>query len=80
MCFNGNPLPKFVGQWSDFETNCSCSHGIFRIHATFLSQKSKSFYDELFRQVDVSNNPEVGHYLERATKDIFVHKFPTLNK
>jgi hypothetical protein len=45
--------------------------GIFSIHKDDILQHEKRRYESLLQQLEVSSNPEVGHYIERSWGAIF---------
>jgi hypothetical protein len=45
--------------------------GIFAISNTHILQYKKEYYENLLKQLEVSSNPEVGHYFERAWVAVF---------
>lgn len=45
--------------------------GIFAVSKTRILKRPKSFYMELIKDLEVSSNPEVGHYFERAWAAVF---------
>jgi hypothetical protein len=45
--------------------------GIFAVDKRYILRRPLSFYQELIKELEVSSNPEVGHYFERAWSAIF---------
>ena len=45
--------------------------GIFAVSKTDVLKRPKEFYQDLLEQLEVSSNPEVGHYCERCWSKIF---------
>lgn len=61
----------FHSHWGNKKvTNMSFS-GIFAVHKKDILQHPKSYYEDLIKELEVSSNPEVGHYFERAWGAVF---------
>lgn len=60
----------YVTSW-DPQSKVSCYNGIMRTTRERILRKSKEFYETLLEQVSVSNNTEVGHFMERSMGSIF---------
>lgn len=45
--------------------------GIFAVHKRHILQHPVEYYQELIKELEVSSNPEVGHYFERAWGAVF---------
>ncbi len=80
--FNKNPeknltpsSPRPFGKWYeknfDKNVNYGLHAGIFSVSKSHIYQYSKSYYENLKHQLEVSSNPEVGHYFERAWVAVF---------
>ncbi len=64
------------GRW--IEHNNICQHttayihfGIFSVHKNDIRRNPLEYYKQLMTQLEVSSNPEVGHYFERSWAAIF---------
>ena len=45
--------------------------GIFAVHKNHILQHPKEYYENMIKELEVSSNPEVGHYYERAWAAVF---------
>ena len=80
--WNGTPLvpsetrpfkswyEKHIGTW-DPTTPAVYYNGVMATTRDRILSKSKEFYENLHRQVSISANTEVGHYLERSMGSVF---------
>lgn len=63
------------GKWYEahFDKNVKYSGygGIFAVSDTHIKQYNKEYYEQLMQELNVSSNPEVGHYFERAWVAVF---------
>ena len=64
------------GRWydahfGDARGDFLCLHGIFSVAAEDVKQYPVARYAALLRELAVSSNPEVGHYMERAWSAVF---------
>ena len=64
------------GQWykahfGDRVTKKFAWMGFFSVHKKHILQHPLEYYQELIRELEVSSNPEVGHYYERAWGAVF---------
>jgi hypothetical protein len=63
------------GKWYEahFDKNVEYSGyaGIFAVSDTHIKQYGKEYYENLIKELEVSSNPEVGHYFERAWVAVF---------
>jgi hypothetical protein len=64
------------GNWykkhfKDIEIDCVSFYSILGIHKKHILQKPKKYYENLMKELEVSSNPEVGHYFERSWNAIF---------
>jgi hypothetical protein len=59
------------GEFSDKNKINSAMGGIFAVCKKNVLRRPKEFYEDLLKQLEVSSNPEVGHYCERAWPTIF---------
>ena len=50
-----------------YVSHCS----ILAIHKKHILQHTKEYYENLIKQLEVSSNPEVGHYFERSWEAVF---------
>lgn len=71
-------FPSFIrpfGKWyeANFDKNVNYSGygGIFAVSDNHIKQYDKQYYEKLIKQLEVSSNPEVGHYFERAWVAVF---------
>ena len=46
-------------------------YGVFSASRDHIKNRGVDFYRELLRELSVSQNPEVGHYVERSWLAIF---------
>jgi hypothetical protein len=68
---NIRPFGKWYEAHFDKNVNYSGYGGIFAVSNTHIKQYSKQYYKNLLKELEVSSNPEVGHYFERAWVAIF---------
>ena len=61
----------FKYHFGDIVVNHYSFYGIFAIHKKHILQHPKSYYEVLIKELEVSSNPEVGHYYERSWAAIF---------
>jgi hypothetical protein len=61
---------KHVGEWNP-STPAVYYNGVMATTRDRILSKSKEFFENLHRQVSVSTNAEVGHYLERSMGSVF---------
>jgi hypothetical protein len=63
------------GKWYEahFDKNVKYSGyaGIFAVSDTHIKQYGKEYYENLIKELEVSSNPEIGHYFERAWVAVF---------
>jgi hypothetical protein len=65
------PFGKWYEANFDKNVNYSGYGGIFAVSDSHIKQYSKEYYEKLIKQLEVSSNPEVGHYFERAWVAVF---------
>ena len=68
--------PRPFGKWfrahfGDMKVRKYGYFGIFAVHKKHILQHPKSYYEDLIKELEVSSNPEVGHYFERAWGAVF---------
>ena len=68
---NIRPFGKWYEAHFDKNVNYSGYGGIFAVSNTHIKQYSKQYYKNLLKELEVSSNPEVGHYFERAWVAVF---------
>jgi len=61
---------KYVGKW-DNNMLGPCWNGIMQTNKDRILRHSKDFYYRLYNDINVYNNGEVGHYVERSMAAIF---------
>ena len=55
-----------------YGTYTKCGYtGVFAINKKHILKRPKSYYMNLIQDLEVSSNPEVGHYFERAWSAVF---------
>jgi hypothetical protein len=64
------------GKWyekkfGDLVVNAVAYYGVFSASRDHIKNRALDFYQELLRELSVSQNPEVGHYVERSWLAIF---------
>ena len=64
------------GKWykhhfGNMKVNKISIYSIFAVHKRHILQHPKSYYENLIKELEVSSNPEVGHYYERAWAAVF---------
>jgi hypothetical protein len=64
------------GEWykahfGDKITTKYAYYGIFAVHKKHILQHPVEYYKDLIKELEVSSNPEVGHYFERAWGAVF---------
>jgi hypothetical protein len=69
-----NPRP--FGEWfrahfGDMKVHRYGYFGIFAIHKRHILQHPIEYYQNLIKELEVSSNPEVGHYFERGWGAVF---------
>ena len=68
-------LIRPFGKWyeANFNKNVNYSGygGIFAVSYNHIKQYDKQYYEKLIKQLEISSNPEVGHYFERAWVAVF---------
>lgn len=65
-------VEKYIGPWDTMKNKSSmCWNGVMRTTRAQLLQRPLSFYKALHEQTVISNNTEVGHYLERTMGIVF---------
>ena len=72
--------PRPYGKWfennyGDLNINFVTYRGIFAVSKEHVLQHDVSWYQNLLKQLEVSSNPEVGHYIERSWVATF-HPIP----
>jgi len=72
--------PRPYGKWfeknyGDLHINFVTYRGIFAVSRNHILQHDVSWYQTLLQQLEVSSNPEVGHYIERSWVATF-HPIP----
>ena len=65
------PFGKWYEAHFDKNVNYSGYGGIFAVSNSHIKQYDKQYYEKLLKELDVSSNPEVGHYFERAWVAVF---------
>lgn len=69
---NIRPFGKwYQNKFGNLKTTYVSYAGILGIHKKDILKRPKSFYEKLLEEVNVSSNPEVGHYIERSWQAIF---------
>lgn len=68
---NIRPFGKWYEAHFDKNVNYSGYGGIFAVSNIHIKQYSKKYYKNLLKELEVSSNPEVGHYFERAWVAVF---------
>lgn len=69
---NIRPFGKwYQNKFGNLKTTYVSYTGILGIHKKDILKRTKSFYKTLLDEVNVSSNPEVGHYIERSWQAIF---------
>ena len=69
---NIRPFGKwFLHNFGNIKVIFSNYYGIFSIDKKDIIQHRKYRYEKLVKQLEVSSNPEVGHYIERSWAAIF---------
>jgi hypothetical protein len=72
---NTRPFGKwFLENFGDIEVTFYQHHGLLSVDKRDIMQYDKDRYVKLMDQLEVSSNPEVGHYIERSWAAIF-HPF-----
>jgi len=61
----------FERKFGDLVVNAVAYYGIFSASRDHIKNRGVDFYRELLRELSVSQNPEVGHYVERSWLAIF---------
>ncbi len=61
----------FEKKFGDLVVNAVSYYGILSVSRDHIRNRNLDFYKELLRELSVSQNPEVGHYVERAWIAIF---------
>ncbi len=61
----------FEKKFGDLVVNAVAYYGIFSASRDHIKNRGVDFYRELLRELSVSQNPEVGHYVERSWLAIF---------
>jgi hypothetical protein len=61
----------FDNKFGDLIINAITYFGTFSVSSNHIKNRCVEFYNELLRELSVSNNPEVGHYIERSWLAIF---------
>jgi Protein of unknown function (DUF3431) len=61
----------YRAHFGDLKTTKYTYLGIFAVHKRHILQHPKSYYMDLIKELEVSSNPEVGHYFERAWGAVF---------
>lgn len=69
-----NPRP--FGEWfkshfGDMKVQRYGYFGIFAVSKRHILQHPKEYYEKFMKELEVSSNPEVGHYFERAWGAVF---------
>jgi hypothetical protein len=69
---NIRPFGKwFLHNFGNIKVYISNYYGIFSVDKKDIIQHRKYRYEKLVKQLEVSSNPEVGHYIERSWAAIF---------
>jgi hypothetical protein len=68
---NIRPFGKWYENHFDKNVNYSGYGGIFAVSDSHIKQYRKQYYEQLIKELEVSSNPEVGHYFERAWVAVF---------
>ena len=69
---NIKPFGKwFLHNFGNIKVYVSNYYGIFSVDKKDIIQHRKYRYEKLVKQLEVSSNPEVGHYIERSWAAIF---------
>jgi hypothetical protein len=69
---NIRPFGKwYEHHFKNININCVSYYSILGIHKKHILQHPKEFYENLIKELEVSSNPEVGHYFERSWNAIF---------
>jgi hypothetical protein len=70
---NIRPYGKWFGEnFKNGEKNeCISFNSILAVSRNDILKKPKSYYENLIKQVDAHNNPEIGHYIERSWFSVF---------
>jgi len=69
---NIRPFGKwFLHNFGNIKVIFSNYYGIFSVDKKDIIQHRKYRYEKLVKQLEVSSNPEVGHYIERSWAAIF---------
>jgi hypothetical protein len=61
----------YENMYGKIETNYISYQGIISVSKEDIKKKPKSQYQRLIKQLEISSNPEVGHYIERSWTAIF---------
>jgi hypothetical protein len=65
------PFGKWYEKHFDKNVKYMGHAGIFAVSNTHIKQYDKQYYNNLIKELEVSSNPEVGHYFERAWVAVF---------
>jgi hypothetical protein len=66
------PYHAWYSYWfKNVPVNHYCLYGIFSLHRADIIKHNINRYKQLLNAVEVSSNPEVGHYIERSWGAIF---------
>jgi hypothetical protein len=61
---------NFISSW-DPKSRVSCWNGIMKSTRERILRHPKEFYETLLKEISISNNAEVGHFMERSMGGIF---------
>ena len=61
----------FRAHFGDMRVTQISWYGIFAVHKRHILQHPVEYYQQLIQELEVSSNPEVGHYFERAWGAVF---------
>jgi len=65
------PFGKWYEKHFDKDIEYMGHAGIFAVSDIHIKQYNKEYYENLIKELNVSSNPEVGHYFERAWVAVF---------
>lgn len=61
----------FSDKFGDLKIEYVSYYGIFSVNKKEILQHSKSYYEELIKDLETSSNPEAGHFFERSWAAVF---------